>query len=99
MGEAFIFNKKIYISNGYNREQKASRDLWVSTDGTDWSVVNKETPYDAYSEIVVFKGDIWAVRNSVWKSTDAHSWKLALQTTPFGRDNLGSSIIFANAIW
>ena len=82
--EDFVFDGKMWLSNGYYHGNVLHRDLWSSSDGVAWTLVNPETPYDGYSEVVVHDGRIWAVKGSVWNSTDGVKWKQVSEKTPFG---------------
>ena len=52
--EDLVYDGKMWISNGYYHGGKLTRDLWSSKDGVNWTLVNPNTPYDGYSEMVVY---------------------------------------------
>ena len=79
-----IFQGKMWLSNGYYHGAKLSRDLWCTTDGQQWTLVNSSTPYDGYSQLVAYKDRLWAIKKSVWSSTDGIAWTKVADNTPFG---------------
>ena len=46
--------KASWLSNGYHAAT-SSRATWSSTDCVNWTLVSDKTPYDGYSEMVVFQ--------------------------------------------
>jgi hypothetical protein len=95
----FIFDGKLWLSNGWLMDGSVVRDLWSSVDASNWTLINAATPYDPYSQIVVFNGKLWAIRGSVWSSTDGVQWTLELATTPFGARSYPDVVVFNNKIW
>ena len=79
-----VYQGKMWLGNGYYHGNKLSRDLWSSTDGKTWTLVNPATPYDGYSELVAYKDRMWAIKQSVWHSTDGVTWTKVADKTPFG---------------
>ncbi|HPM80234.1 MAG TPA: hypothetical protein PLF81_06015 [Candidatus Anammoximicrobium sp.] len=72
--EGVVFDGRMWLSNGYVAGGKLVRDLWSSRDAVTWELVSDNTPYDGYSEMVVYQGKIWAVKASVWNSSDGLTW-------------------------
>jgi len=97
--EGVVFKGKMWLSNGWLKGELLERDLWSSADGVTWTLVNTNTPYDGYSEMVVFEGKIWAVKNSVWNSADGVHWKQVLEKTPFGGRGYGELLVHNGQIW
>lgn len=97
--EGAVFKDKMWLSNGYYHDNILTRDLWSSTDGVVWALVNSATPYDGYSELVVFDGYLWAIKGSVWRSADGVTWEQVLEHTPFGVRSYGEVVVFDNRIW
>ncbi len=91
--EDLVYDGKMWIRNGYYHGGKLTRDLWSSTDGANWTLVNAATPYDGYSEMVVFDGKMWAIKGSVWNSTDGVNWTQVLAKTPFGARGYGEVVV------
>jgi hypothetical protein len=89
----------MWLSNGYYHGGVLNRDLWASRDGVTWTLIHDATPYDAYSEMVVYKKRIWAVKSSVWTSMDGGSWTCVAERTPFGVRGYGETLVFKGRIW
>lgn len=97
--EGVVFRDKMWLSNGYVAGGKLVRDLWSSGDGVKWDLMTDPTPYDGYSEMVVYDGKMWAVKGSVWNSSDGMSWKLVSPKTPFGVRGYGELVVFRGRMW
>ncbi len=98
--EGVTFQGKMWLSNGWLGDDKVPcRDLWNSTDGVTWNLVSTNTPYDAYAEMVVFDGKIWAVKNDVWNSSDGVNWKQVLDKVPFGGRGYGELVVHNGKMW
>lgn len=97
--EGVLFQGHYWLSNGYYHGNVLSRDLWASSDGVSWQQVGEETPYDGYSELVVYKDALWAVKGSVWRSPDGKEWTQVSDKTPFGVRGYGEAVVFQDAIW
>ncbi|NLE60097.1 MAG: hypothetical protein GX616_17235 [Planctomycetes bacterium] len=102
--EDFVFDEKMWISNGW-RSKRGTKDsfftpdLWSSSDGVNWTLITDKTPYDPYSEMVVFEGKVWAIKASVWNSADGVQWHKVLDKTPFGGRGYGEAVVFKDRIW
>jgi hypothetical protein len=97
--EDLVYDGKMWISNAYYHGNKLTRDLWCSRDGVTWSRVLADTPYDGYSELVVYKDKMWAIKGSVWSSTDGVKWRRVAERTPFGARGYGEAIVFRGKVW
>ncbi len=97
--EGIVFQNKLWLSNGYYHGNKLSRDLWSSSNGIEWTLANSETPYDGYSEMVVFDHKMWAIKGSVWNSSDGTTWNRILEETPFGVRGYGEVVVHQNKMW
>ena len=81
--EDVVFHGKMWLSNGYHAGGTLVRDLWSSSDGVTWKLTSDHTPYDGYSEMVVYDGKLWILggfsnRKGVnlgeaWYTEDGHS--------------------------
>ena len=60
--EDLVYQGKMWISNAYYHGNKLTRDLWNSSDGKTWTLVNDSTLYDGYSELAVYQDKMWAVK-------------------------------------
>ncbi|MBN2311197.1 MAG: hypothetical protein JXR94_19625 [Candidatus Hydrogenedentes bacterium] len=97
--EDLVFAGKMWLSNGYYHGNILSRDLWASTDGATWTLVRDDTPYDGYSEMVVYGGRMWAIKGSVWASTDGATWAQVAEHTPFGARGYGEVVVHDGKMW
>lgn len=97
--EGVVYEGRLWLSNGYFTGNVLSRDLWTSGDGKTWTCVNPETPYDGYSEMVVFRDRLWAVKGSAWSSRDGVTWDRVLEKTPFGARGYGELVVFQDRLW
>lgn len=97
--EGVVFKDKMWLSNGYITGGGVERDLWNSTDGITWNLVLENTPYDAYAEMAVYYGKIWAVKQSVWNSSDGIKWTKVADTTPFGLRGYGELVVHQGKLW
>ena len=89
----------MWLSNGYYHGHVNIRDLWCSEDGVDWTLILDGTPYDPYSEIVVYNGAIYAIKGSVWRSRNGFEWELILDRTPFKAGNYSEAVVHDGRVW
>jgi len=97
--EGVVFKGKMWLSNGWLVGEKLERDLWASADGITWDLISTNTPYDGYSELTVYDGKIWAIKNSVWNSPDGVNWKQVAEKTPFGGRGYGELLVHNGRMW
>jgi hypothetical protein len=97
--EGLVFDGKMWLSNGYYPGNILTRDLWSSTNGVDWTLVNPNTPYDGYSEMVVYDGRMWAIKGTVWNSTNGQDWDCVSSQTPFGVRGYGEVVLHDGKMW
>lgn len=97
--EPFVFQDKMWMSNGYANSGVLVRDLWQSTDGAKWTQVMENTPYDGYSEIALYRDKLWAAKDTVWNSADGLRWDRVSENTPFGVRRYGELVVFKDRLW
>ena len=97
--EGVSFRGKLWLSNGYLTGNQLVRDLWSSTDGTNWTLISTNTPYDGYAEMTVYRGEVWAVKQSVWNSADGANWQQVAEKTPFGIRGYGELLVHDGKMW
>ena len=97
--EGVVFRDRMWLSNAYHNGNVLVRDLWNSADGATWTKVLEPTPYDGYSEMVVYRDRLWAIKGSVWSSADGLTWEQVLEKTPFGVRGYGECVVFQDRIW
>lgn len=97
--EDFVFNGKMWLSNGYYHGNVLHRDLYRTDDGVTWEQVSDATPYDGYAEMAVYDGKVWAIKGSVWNSSDGENWTQVLEKTPFGTRGYGELVVHDEKMW
>ena len=98
--EPFIFDGKMWLSNGFWNGNVLYPDLWVAEPGAvNWRCVLEKTPYWPYAEMVVYEGSIYAIKGDVWVSTDGEHWERILEETPFGVLGYGEVLVHDGRIW
>lgn len=97
--EGVVYRGKMWLSNGYYHDNTVSRDLWQSDDGVHWHLINAATPYDPYTEMVVYKDMLWAVKGTVWNSHDGMKWNPVCPKTPFGLKGYSEVVVFRDLMW
>ncbi len=97
--EGVVFGDRMWLSNGWHSPNVLTRDLWCSRDGVNWSRISGATPYDGYSEMVVFRNKMWAVRGSTWCSDNGADWKKVADKTPFGARGYGELVVLGDRMW
>ena len=97
--EDFVFDGKMWLSNGYYHGNVLHRDLYRSADGVTWEQVSDATPYDGYAEMAVYQDKVWAVKGSVWNSVDGENWTQVLEKTPFGSRGYGELVVHDGKLW
>jgi len=106
-----VFKGKMWLSNGFYHGNITHRDLWSSPDGLTWTKHSPEVPfdeinkthggmpYDAYSELVVFKDKLWAVKGSVWDTDDGKTWELFPMEGAFSPRHEPTIYVFDGSLW
>jgi hypothetical protein len=97
--EDFIFDAKMWLSNGYYHGNVLHRDLYRTADGATWEQVSDATPYDGYAEMAVYDGKVWAIKGSTWNSEDGENWTQVLAKTPFGARGYGELVVHGGKMW
>ncbi len=98
--EPFVFDGRMWLSNGYFHGNVLYPDLWVAEPGAvNWRCVLEKTPYWPYAEMVVYDGRIFAIKGDVWTSTDGEHWEQILAETPFGVRGYGEVLVHDGKIW
>ena len=97
--EGVVFLGKMWLSNGWHNDGPSDRELWSSEDGAHWTKMLDQTPYDEFSEMVVYNGKLWAISNSVWCSENGIDWVRVLENTPFGARSHGEVVVHDGRMW
>ena len=96
--EDLVYDGRMWLSNGWHPPQVLTRDMWCSTDGVGWKLVSDNTPYDGYSEMVAYRGKMWAIKKTVWTSTNGVVWQKVSDATPFGERSYGEAVVWRDRI-
>jgi hypothetical protein len=73
-----FFRNRFWIFGGWREENRrwySRSDVWSSSDGREWELVNDHPPYDPYSSIIQFKNRIWAFSTVAYRSGDGIKWE------------------------
>ncbi len=97
--EPFVFDRKLWLSNGYYHGNVLYPDLWYSETGENWWCALEKTPYPAYAEMVVYEGKVWAIKGEVWNSSDGENWEQVADETPFGTRGYGEAVVHNGKIF
>jgi len=103
-----VFNGKFWvIGGGYNGDLK--NDVWSSTDGTTWTMVNESAGFSPriYHTSVVYDNKMWVIggtdgsnfMNDVWYSSDGVIWTQATGSAAFPARYEYTSLVFDNKMW
>ncbi|MBL7912718.1 MAG: T9SS type A sorting domain-containing protein [Bacteroidia bacterium] len=105
-----VFNNKMWIFGGgtYNGTRKYFNDVWNSSDGINWTLVNNEAPWEKrqYHEVIVYDNLMWIIggwdgfsnRSDVWYSQDGITWH-ELKNTPWYERHASSVYNYNNSLW
>lgn len=76
---ALVFDGKLWILEGYknmgNETYYSTSDIYNSTDGVSWNLVNANPPYNPYSAFMVFDGWMCAIETRSYRSRDGITWE------------------------
>ena len=97
--EPFVFDGKMWLSNGYYHGNVLYPDLWSSENGKHWRMVLDDTPYWGYAEMVIYEDRVFAIKSDVWVSDDGENWEQILEKTPFGTRGYGESVVHDGQIF
>src|SRR5436190_468515 len=72
----FVFNNKLWIIGGEDKDKKYS-DIWNSSDAITWTKQKENLPfgYSNGAQFVLFNDKIYMLRSDVWSSTDGLNWQ------------------------
>jgi len=105
-----VFQDKIWVIGGKDKDDQPTNDVWSSADGTHWSKVSSNNLWSARSahQAVVFDNKIWIMGgisaageelNDVWSSADGVVWNRLTDAAPWPARANFSSIVFDNKVF
>jgi hypothetical protein len=70
-------------------------EVWSSSDGYNWKVINATPPYKHGSMVTVFNGYMWAFDGRAFRSADGIIWEQVSSDTPVAE----RVAVFNNCLW
>ena len=115
---SFVFNNKIWLGLGLQstckqtpdyEQAKYFKDLWSSTDGTNWQKEN-DLPFGPRRSmpIVEFKGKLigaggWTPdkrnMNDIWESADGKNWQKIINQASWPARESHQLVVYKNKLW
>jgi hypothetical protein len=104
-GGSLVFNNKMWMIAGFNTSNVALKDVYSSTDGSNWTQATSGAAFSARSEFatVVFNNKMWVLggwdststyKNDVWSSSDGVTWTEATASAGWvGRQGLNAVVL------
>jgi len=98
-----VFDGKMWLFGGY--PSSASNEVWSSTNGRDWMLVNPKAAWPGRHSAgyVVYDNRMWIMSGDgipdVWYSSDGINWTLATDNPPWGRRYKPIVFVFRDKIW
>jgi hypothetical protein len=84
---ALVYRNQFWLLAGETRDEDGVwtplTDVWRSSDGIKWEMVNPAAPYKHISSFVVFKDKMWAFDEHAYSSEDGESWTKNADNVPF----------------
>jgi hypothetical protein len=106
-----VYEGKMWIIGGGTYDDRTYlNDVWNSTDGATWNLVNQSAPWAGrqFHNIALFDNKMWVIAGStalseggstdVWYSTDGVNWT-NLPGPPWTYRHAASVFTFQNALW
>ena len=104
---------KMWMLSGANEgERRPFSEVWNTTDGITWNLINDTPPWMGryWHTVAWFDNHIWVMGgitsgielNDVWYSPDGIEWRELKSTTgnwPLGTRHAQSTTVFDNALW
>jgi len=118
IGGSIVFDNKMWILGGGTYDtvehpiRKFYNDVWCSSDGKDWTLIEENAPWAPrqYHDVAVFDKRMWVMEGysfenhvkgnakDVWYSKDGINW-YELHGTPWKPRHAASVFVFDNALW
>ncbi len=110
-----LFNNKLWIFGGWHNSDSAPpRDVWSSTDGKSWELVESNAPWK-HSDLpmsIAFKDRMWmmggwfngrlpghSAGNEVWSSEDGKVWRLETEQAAWSPRLAAAIVEFQGKLW
>ena len=110
---SLFFDDKFWIIAGISNSNRTN-DIWNSTDGVNWTLVNANADFSARAlhTSLVFDGKMWVIggsaldsnndsllKNDIWYSADGINWVEASDKARFDGRFSHTSVVFDNKMW
>lgn len=113
---ALALDGRLWLLGGWNPGDKqhfprtCNSEVWSSTDGVDWTLVNPEAPWEPRhtAGYAVHNGRMWVIggdclqrhyQSDVWSSADGVTWQQECAQVPWGPRVLHYTVAFAGRLW
>ncbi|MEO0080712.1 MAG: T9SS type A sorting domain-containing protein [candidate division WOR-3 bacterium] len=103
---AVVFQDTLWVI--YGRQGTATKDVWRSADGADWTLVSAAPGYRNDHASVVFDNKVWVLggydtgnyKNDVWYSSDGVTWVKLTTGSPMWTPRIGhEAVVFNGKMW
>lgn len=111
-----VYRDAMWLLGGWNPRDKVNfpsicnSEVWRSTDGAEWAMINKQAPWEGRhtAGYANHDGKMWIVggdcnqgryQNDVWTSEDGVEWTLVNDSVPWGPRALHHTVVFDGYIW
>ncbi|MFS4493106.1 hypothetical protein [Maribacter sp. 2308TA10-17] len=105
-----VFNDKIFVIAGNEKEEGNKNDVWSSSDGVNWDLVTSDAGFSPRNLLKSFTYDnkLWIIggftngvgnTRDIWNSEDGVNWNLIKADVGFDIQSDSSILIFDNKIW
>ncbi len=113
-GEVVLGGKMWLLGGWYTSKGPAPRDVWSSTDGTHWTLVNPQAPWTHpdLPTTLVYQDRVWimggwaggrlpgaSASNQVWCSADGAKWQCATAKAPWPARLGAAGAVFQGKMW
>jgi N-acetylneuraminic acid mutarotase len=107
---AIVFRDRLWIVGGLyfdgNNDIRDLKDIWVSRDGRNWTLVRARAPFPARGghTLTIFNNRLWliggiACTGDIWVSRDGISWEEVTGSAPFGSRGAHSTLAHDGHLW
>jgi hypothetical protein len=101
-----------FLGGSNDADRRSYNEVWKTTDGTDWTLVNEAAPWTGryWHTVAWFDNKMWLLggmatgteMNDAWYSADGIVWKQLKsnpENSPEGSRHAQSTTVFDNALW
>lgn len=101
-----------FLGGSNDVDRRSYNEVWKTTDGTDWTLVNESAPWPGryWHTVAWFDNKMWLMAgmatgtemNDVWYSEDGIDWKelkSPAENSPAATRHAQSTTVYDNALW